>query len=138
MSERYTYLTDEELEQLIADVEINDLVSAPPDLAEDICAEIERPPAKVVHNKKKEFQQYCFRVITSVAAAILLIFIMPKVSEMNLKFSEVMQETTGPEKSHVSLRYATKEEALNDTGFFGKVFGGNNLFGSDLDGRIFK
>ena len=70
MSEHNTYLTDEELEQLIADVEANEMITAPPGMMEEILAGIQ--------HKKKIFQLYCFRVITSAAAAILLLFPLPQ------------------------------------------------------------
>jgi len=137
LSEHNTYLTDEELEQLIADVEANEMVSAPPDMMEEILAGIVMKPGA----KKKEFQLYCFRVITSVAAAILLLFMLPGISELQLKLSEVMEESKGNEvwqEEQLTPRYATKEEALNDRGILSATFGSNNLFGEDRDWNIFE
>lgn len=156
MSMRDTYLTDEELQQLIVDVETRDLVSAPPNILDDILVKIETPidfeiPMKTTEQaedigvkrrqsvrKKKEFQLYCFRVISSVAAAIMLLFILPKVSETMPKTSEVMQEMTAVYEPQITLRYETKEEALNDKSFLAEAFGNSNLFDNDFEWNIFK
>ena len=79
------YLSDEALNALIADIEEHDLVSAPPELLNHVLDKIEasEPYIKafssfeVQKKKKVEFRTYCIQVITSVAAAILLIFLLP-------------------------------------------------------------
>ena len=133
MSEYNTYFADEELEQLIAEVEANEMITAPPDMMEEILSRIQK--------KKKNFQLYCFRVITSAAAAIFLLFMLPGISEFQLKLSEVMVESMEEEDlqtEKVTLRYATKEEALNDRGILSTAFGSNKLFGEDKDWNIFE
>ena len=141
MSEHNTYLTDEELNQLISDVEVSEMVSAPPDMLEEILTRLDgefRIPGNIKERisevnprdkraKEKEFRMYCFRVIGSVAAAIMLLFVMPKAGEINLKLSEVMQENTMDGKVQVTPRYATKEDALNNRSLWTEVFG-NKLF----------
>jgi len=137
LSEHNTYLSDEELEQLIAEVEANEIVSAPPNLMTDVLAKVETR----TRTKSKEFQLYCFRVITSVAAAILLLFMLPGISELQLKLSEVMEESTTVEDlraERVTPRYASKEEAVNDRGILSAAFGSNKLFGEDRDWNIFE
>lgn len=137
MSEHNTYLTDEELELLIAEVEENEMIAAPPNLMTDVLAKVETRPK----TKSKEFQLYCFRVITSVAAAILLLFMLPGISQLQLKLSEVMEESMAVNDlraEKVTLRYATKEEALNDKGILSAAFGSNRLFGEDSDWNIFE
>lgn len=126
MSENLNYISDEELERLINQVEKEELVAAPPDLLENIlnaepefshlmCCEaiyVSEEEAKQIPNAcfakrkitevpevltaqstvkrmsaagKKEFYAYCFRVITSVAAAVVLVFLLPELTEqMNL------------------------------------------------------
>ena len=140
MIENWNYISDEELERLINQVEQEELVAAPPDLLESIlnaereishltyceaaCVSAEaakRIPkvgltteefakdreispterlaeadtavematkvikANVASARKKEFHAYCFRVITSVAAAVALVFLLPELTNrMNL------------------------------------------------------
>ena len=79
------YLSDEELENLIVDIEEHDLVSAPPELLNQVLSVIEdsKPyiqnaiPFDIQRKKTIEFRKYCFQVITSVAAAIVLVFLFP-------------------------------------------------------------
>lgn len=78
MNENLNYISDEELEQLICQVEQTELVAAPPDLTENI---LKAAGLTQKASKKKEFYAYCFRVITSVAAAVALIFLLPEMTE---------------------------------------------------------
>lgn len=147
------YLTDEELERLILDVEQNELVAAPPDLAADIMAGISRALGtgaahesglehengaenesgaaygRDTEHKVKEFRNYCFRVLTSVAAAVVIVFLLPGL--LNLQRSDVptRQEMVTPGK------YATKEEAMNDEGILSETLGNITVFD---DINIFK
>ena len=105
------YLSEEELEALIADIEKHDLVQAPPDLLNQILYTIEKSEPHIVSlenssktcnttslldnnlcyiQKKKtvEFRRYCFQVITSVAAAIVLVFLLP--TSMQMQKSELL------------------------------------------------
>ena len=139
MKEELNYISDEELEQLILDVEQNELVTAPPDLMDAVLAKLEEPKirtVKTVAAKKKEFYAYCIRVITSVAAAVALVFLLPEVSGTVLKqtsLTEVNRQeipsreevsNTVPAKEEVLAtgKVPTKEEVLDDTGLFEKVF----------------
>ena len=88
----YEYLTDEELEQLISDVETEGLMMAPPSLMDEVMEQIERTedvtkesrsddsyleptngevdkPPKVIdfEQRRKEYRRYCIRVMSSVA-----------------------------------------------------------------------
>ena len=84
------YLSDEELEVFITDIEENDLVSAPPELLNQILHTIElsesciKPITSFEMQRKKtiEFRKYCLQVITSVAAAIVLVFLFPMSIQM--------------------------------------------------------
>ena len=53
MTENLNYISDDELERLIAKVEQEELVAAPPDLTERILE-------KAAASGKKEFSGYCF------------------------------------------------------------------------------
>lgn len=136
MTENINYLSDEELELLIVDVEQNELVAAPPDMLEEILGHIEEFGSGAVQNVKsvnkiQEFRRYCFRVCASVAAAVILIFVMPAISE-----NPAIQESE-QERHIMESRYATKEEALNNQGYFTEKFGGTNLFSGERELGIF-
>ena len=155
MIENLNYISDDELEQLICQVEESELVAAPPDLMERILEaagfageqeEVVEQPAPAIsvqsyHIKKKEFYAYCFRVITSVAAAVALVFLLPELSggmepvgrssQKQYEKSAVMQMVPSyeevivpvPSKSEVlTVKVVpSKEEVFDDTGFIEKV-----------------
>lgn len=139
MKEELNYISDEALERLILDVEQNELVTAPPDLMEEVLAKLEKQTIRQVKKppvKKKEFYVYCVRVITSVAAAVALVFLLPEVSgtvwqqmpltEVNRQEIPSREEVgdTVPAKEEVLVtgKVPTKEEVLDDTGWVEKVF----------------
>lgn len=149
MNENLNYISDEELEKLICQVEQDDLVAAPPDLSERIFEAAGLRPKTVEGKpkvaKKKEFYSYCFRVITSVAAAVALVFLLPELSgwmEQNVSpdfvqtvyrqvipsYEEVVAPV--PSKAEVVAAKATpsKEEVLNDTGFIERVINSTGWF----------
>ncbi len=85
------YLSDEELEALITDIEEYDLVQAPPNLLNQILYTIEesnntslleKDSLYIQRKKTIEFRKYCLQVITSVAAAIVLVFLLPTSMQM--------------------------------------------------------
>lgn len=152
MSEKLNYISDEELERLIFQVEQDELVAAPPDLMESILeaaknsgVQEELSTAKVVLlpavERKKEFRVYCFRVITSVAAAVALVFLLPELTNrMNVNgvpIPEPVEKSvvvgTVPDRAEVAKTVPdrasvvgiqitpSKEEVLNDTGFIEQV-----------------
>lgn len=138
MKENINYISDEKLEQLICQVEQTELVSAPPDLEETILEAAGLVPESIrikpKASGKKEFYAYCFRVISSVAAAVALVFLLPETTEWIGKTNvapdfiktvyrreipapeEVV--ATVPSKSEVvAVKPApSKEEVLSDTG----------------------
>lgn len=140
------YLTDEELAQLIADVEANELVAAPPDLCEEIVAKVEQMSSEIVRktvpeiektlldrrDKKREFKRYCFQVITSMAAAVALVFLLPNLQES--------QDLRVPSEKSIfgASVYETKQEALEDKGLLMEAFGGFNIFSQTDQFQIFK
>ena len=149
MMEKLNYISDDELERLICQVEQEELVAAPPDLMESIlevvefeAGQIALPVAKgVASARKKEFRAYCFRVITSVAAAVALVFLLPELTDRmtvngmpvteHVEKSEVVETVpvqaevvkNAPERATVvgAKPTPTKEEVLDDTGFIEKV-----------------
>lgn len=161
MNDKQNYISDEMLEQLILQVEQNELVTAPPDLTEKILQaaglgketsmELLEPEkndafrmasAKSKATRKKEFYAYCFRVITSVAAAVALVFLLPELSvsgqrtdQMPERYKqevpgveEVVDEVPSREKVILSGETPTREEVLSDTGFFDRVLDASGWF----------
>lgn len=134
------YLSDEELEQLILDVEQHELVAAPPEILGRVLDNIEAAQKKSNHkeeqnrissSKVREFRSYCFRVMTSVAAAIVIIFLLPEL--LNTQLPDVL-----PRQDIVAQgKYATKEDAMNDTGILMRTLGGVNIFDNDNELNIF-
>lgn len=90
------YLTDEELDALISEVE---MTMAPPDLLDDILQRIEK-------KRRKEYRRFCIQVASSAAAAIVLIFMLPLLTGG--------QDTAVPAKDKVLAEAGIKprEEAL--------------------------
>ena len=170
MIENLNYISDDELEQLICQVEENELVTAPPDLMGSILEaagftvgpevvplqKVTKAPvisAKSYSAKKKEFTAYCFRVITSVAAAVALVFLLPEllgrmepvgtppqeryekstVVQAAPTYEEVVEQVPRREEVVASKPTPTKEEVLNDTGFFEKVISSTGWFSKESD-----
>lgn len=135
------YLSDEELHKLISETE-TDIVPAPPDLKEEILIALFGEPEKAKSNRilkreaslsergirqqPLEFARYCFRVVTTVAAAVAFIMIMPYLPGLsetalvdNIQ-TEIRQEVLWELKE-----CPTKEEVLNEKSFWEKAFGSN-------------
>lgn len=154
MNQKLEYLTDEELKLLIEEVEQEELVEAPPDLMEGILVatglaepdresgvpekapEMETQPISVrrvsLEKRKKEYRAYCFRVITSVAAAIVLVFLLPGTA------SSVSKEPSAWEEEVTQGRYESKEAALTGSDFLTKKLGGTSWFDYTNQWNIFE
>ncbi len=134
------YLSDKELEQFILNIEENELVKAPPDLLDKIITQIDiisesdnnqnqiekkkKLENNSTQNKVKEFREYCFRVVTSVAAAIVLVFLLPQFF--------TMEQTILLEKQRLlSEIYQIKENDFNDTNILTQLLGGKNIFNNE-------
>lgn len=153
MIEKLNYISDEELKQLICQVEQKELVAAPPDLMENILAAVEgNEKMKPLAIRKKEFYAYCFRVITSVAAAVALVFLLPELSGFVKPAThqpgyyepvnredvvatvpsreDVVLNTNTPTKEEVvaSKHRPSKEEVLNNPGWMERVFSNTGWF----------
>ncbi len=124
------YLTDEELDALICEVETAEMTMAPPDLLDDILQKMDAAdeaehakgkvsetketvsePAKPprmnrIEKRRKEYRRFCIQVASSAAAAIVLIFMLPWFTGG--------QDTAVPAKDKVlaEAKIKTKEEAL--------------------------
>lgn len=165
MNKRLNYISDEELEQLICQVEQEELVAAPPDLMENILAaagleemrvmseKTSLPTTKIVSVKeiaarKKEFYAYCFRVVTSVAAAVALVFLLPELSvwmEQNASpdfvqtvykqnipaYETVVAEVPSKDEVLAVKTIPSKEEVLNDTGLIERVISSTGWFSKE-------
>ena len=134
MTNHRSYLSDEELEYLMCEIESKDLVFAPPDIQEQVLNVLDETPHVITErsntDKIREFKRYRFRVLATVAAAVVAVFVLPRV--------ENLQQHTMPEKPSAKQdflkkgRYKTKEEALNDSSMLENMLGNVNIF-SDKD-----
>ena len=146
MNDKQNYISDEMLEQLILQVEQKELVTAPPDLTKSI---LEACGILTKNVRKKEFYAYCFRVITSVAAAVVLVFLLPKMQGwMDAKmfltestgpgiyrqetphYEEVVKSVPGKEEVLTAKASPTKEEVLDDSGFIDRMLKETSWFGN--------
>ena len=84
----HEYLSDEELQKLISDVELNDMAETPVDLQKKVLDEISALSksgniAKTKKQKIIEYRLYSLKVALAVAAAIVVMFIVPCVPVAN-------------------------------------------------------
>ena len=122
MKKNVEYLTDMELDDLIRMVEQKELLPAPPDIKKQILGTLGEESIIV-------FKRYRFRVMTTVAAAVLVIFLLPKFESLQQqKLHEEVRQS----------RYATKEEALNDNGIMNTLLGGVNIFADNNKFNLFR
>ena len=113
MSDQIPYLSDEELQKLIADAE-QTTVKAPDDLENKVIARIESRERK----KTVEFAWYCARVAFGVAAAIALICLvpsLPRANNVDFTMTPVRQEKEIPTREEVlgEIEIKTREEVLS-------------------------
>ncbi len=135
------YLTDAELDSLIQEIEQKELVPTPPDLQEQIL-EVLAQEAKVLEERNArdkviEYKRYRFRVMTTVAAVVLVVFLLPKLESLQQQETELPQP---PVKHEIVMknRYETKEEALSDSGMLETMLGGVNIFADNSRWNLFK
>lgn len=135
------YLSDEQLEQLILQVEQHELLKAPPDFTESVLKQLEEfsqsgvkeiIPINKLESRKKEFVKYSFRVIASVAAAIVLLFSIPEMNYFQVKNVPTKQEVLATQK------HTTREEVLNETSFLTKIVGNIRTWNEKLEIKFFK
>lgn len=135
------YLTDEELESLIQEIEQNEIVSPPPDLQDQIlevlAQEVEALDERNARDKIIEYKRFRFRVMTTVAAAVLAVFLLPRLESLQQQEIEVVKPIAKYEFA-MENRYKTKEEALNDSGMLENMLGGVNIFADNSRWNLFK
>lgn len=135
------YLTDIELESLIQEIEKSELVSTPPDLQNQIMEawnqEMHALEERKAREKVIEYKRYRLRVMTTVAAAVLVVFLLPRLE--SLQQQEI--ESAQPLMKHevvMKSRYETKEDALNDSGVLETMLGGVNIFADNSRWNLFR
>ena len=146
------YLTDAELECLIRETEQNGLVPAASDLKELILEALEqeeqawaktdlkvlkRSDERSKQEKVLEYKRYRFRVLTTVAAAVAVVFLLPKLEGLQIAETDFFK-SIGQQEYVRQYKYETKEEALNDSGMLEEVLGGVNIFADNSRLNLFR
>ncbi len=90
----HEYLSDEELQKLIMDVELNDMTKAPANLQKKVLDAVDAVDkagniAKTKKQKIIEYRLYSLKVALAVAAAIVVMFIVPGVPVANRDFGSM-------------------------------------------------
>ena len=135
------YLTDAELDSLIREIEQHEMVPSSPDLQEQILAALDQDAKAMEEQKAREkiidYKKYRFRVMTTVAAAVLVVFLLPSLEGLQQQKTEL---TRLPKKHEVVMknRYETKEEALYDSRMLENMLGGVNIFADNNRWNLFK
>ena len=133
------YLTEKDLERLVLELEQGELVSAPPDMLDDIMDRLEQETPERQMCKRQEkivaYKRYRFQVLTTVAAAVLAVVFLPKLADLQQQKKDYVEHKYEYE---IQVRYETKEEALNDRGLLEKVLGGENIFKDNSRWNLFK
>ena len=135
------YLTDSELDSLIQEIEQSELVSTPPDLQDQIMEVLNQEMHALEERKAREkvieYKRYRFRVMTTVAAAVLIVFLLPRLESLQQQETESARPLTKHEIVMKS-RYETKEDALSDSGVLETVLGGVNIFADNSRWNLFR
>ena len=90
----HEYLSDEELQKLIMDVELNDMIKAPANLQKKVldAVDVADKAGNIAKTKKQkiiEYRLYSLKVALAVAAAIVVMFIVPGVPVANRDFGSM-------------------------------------------------
>lgn len=84
------YLTDDELLNFIADVEKNELVTAPPDIKDSVLGRIRR-------KRVAEYKRFRNRVVVAVAAMLAIVIVTPEWMKQNREtISAYLQKNYSP------------------------------------------
>ena len=139
MTENREYLTDTDLESIIFELEQSELVPTPPDMLNEILEALEKESPEQKMRKKQEkviaYKRYRFRVLTTVAAAVLAVLLLPKISNLQQQKKDFFKQNYEVE---VQIRYETKEEALNDKSLLERAFGKVNIFADNSKLNLFR
>lgn len=136
MKENMGYLTDTELESMVRELERNDLVPAPPDLQNQILETLDMEERRC-REKVIAFKRYRFRVMTTVAAAVLVVLLLPRLENLQQRERDFMKPMQKQEYV-IQSRYETKEEALRDKRVLETLFGNVNIFADHSRFNLFK
>ena len=113
------YLSDEELSALIAETESEGLVQAPKGLHAEVMKKIDRDPAASQKERKADFYKFTYKVVLSVAAALLLMVLLPRTIDTRRPVptkEEVLKERAINSELHIlpQKQKPTKEEIQKD------------------------
>ena len=129
------YLTDEELSKMIKDIEANDLVTAPPDLEDNILLRLtrehgEKPDIskKMKDRRRLSFTAYSIRVAIAVAAAIAVLILVP-VGDKSLPKIDTGKVTA-------DIEIMPKEGILHIIGSSNTLFKNTTHYFSDFIGGL--
>ena len=132
---RLDYLTDEELSKMIEDIEANDLVTAPPDLENNILLRLTREhgeepdiPKKMKDRRTLSFTAYSIRVAIAVAAAIAVLILVP-VGDKSLPKIDTGKVTA-------DIEIMPKEGILHIIGSSNALFKNTTHYFSDFIGGL--
>ena len=107
------------------------------EIAETNESAVEFAKERNINDKLVEYKRFRFRVLTTVAAAVLVVFLLPQMEALQ------QQDTQGSnaffdQKLVVENRYETREEALNDNSVMDAILGGVNIFADNNKWNLFK
>ena len=113
------YLSDEELSALIAETESEGLVQAPKGLHAEVISRIDRDPARSQKERKADFYKFTYKVVLSVAAALLLMVLLPRTIDTRRPVptkEEVLSQRAVMDEIHIlpQKQKPTKEEIQKD------------------------
>lgn len=136
MRETIPYLTDEELDCFIREIETDELVLAPADILDDILEKVQRERIRN-REKIKAYKKYRFRVIATVAAAVFVILVLPNIESSLWKQTEMQENPPTRETQLVWINEDTSSQA-DDRKIIGKWFGGTTIFAKEDKYRLFR
>ena len=133
MKDYMEYLSDTEMEDLIQDIEQTDMVYAPADMQDQILEMLDRealvsgkPDERSQQEKIIAFKRYRFRVLTTVAVAVLVVFLLPKMEDLQ-------QQSTDLRKPVQKQEYVKQERYIFET-----LLGGVTIFANDSRFNLFR
>ena len=132
------YLSDDDLNKLIMDIEGKELVQAPAGIERNVLSFIEFKKRR----KTVEFSTYCLRVACAVAAAIAIVCIVPFIPETKASIppreEAVIERNVITREEVLSSRPApTREEVLKKSSNTGHLEETENFIQSHIE-SLFK
>ena len=144
MRKKIEYLSDEELDRLVEEIELQEMMAAPPDLKEQILESIAQEEGMVSARERKcssekiaEYKRFRFRVLTTVAAAVLMVFLLPQTEIPQLQDIHLKNTIFG-QKPAMEDPYQSREGMLSDSSVMEAILGGINIFGDNNKWNLFK